>query len=140
MAAEPAGGPAGAYPLVRPRRLRRTPALRRLVAQARLDPAELVLPMFVREGVSEPIAISSMPGVVQHTLDSLKSALLGAARAGVGGVMLFGVPEHKDATGSGGLDPDGILNVAIADARAESGDDLLVMSDLCLDEFTDHGH
>ena len=130
----------GPVPGIRPRRVRSTPAWRNLVAQTRLDPAELVLPMFVREGVSEPIAISSMPGVVQHTLDSLKSALLGAARAGVGGVMLFGVPEHKDATGSGADDPDGILNVATRVAVSEVGDALVVQTDLCLDEFTDHGH
>jgi porphobilinogen synthase len=96
--------------------------------------------MFVREGADAPVPISSMPGVVQHTRDTARKAVAEAASLGIGGVMLFGVPEHKDATGSGGLDPDGILNVAIADARSEAGDDLLVMSDLCLDEFTDHGH
>ena len=127
-------------PRVRPRRLRETPALRRLVSETRLDPAELVLPIFVREGVSEPMPIASMPGVVQHSLDSVKQAVTDAAAAGVGGVMLFGVPEHKDAVGSGATDPDGILNVATRIAVAEAGDALVVQTDLCLDEFTDHGH
>jgi porphobilinogen synthase len=130
----------GPVPGIRPRRTRGTAAWRRLVAQTRLHPAELVLPMFVREGVSAPVPISSMPGVLQHTLDSLKGALHEAADAGIGGVMLFGVPEHKDATGSGADDPDGILNVATRVAAAEVGDALVVQTDLCLDEFTDHGH
>ncbi len=130
----------GPVPGIRPRRTRGTAAWRRLVAQTRLHPAELVLPMFVREGVSAPVPISSMPGVHQHTLDSLKRALREAADAGIGGVMLFGVPEHKDATGSGADDPDGILNVATRVAAAEVGDALVVQTDLCLDEFTDHGH
>ncbi len=127
-------------PVIRPRRLRTTAALRRMVAETRLHPAELVLPVFVREGIAEPVPIASMPGVVQHTRDTLVKAAAEAAEAGLGGVMLFGVPESKDATGSGALDPDGILNVAIADVVAEVGDALTVMSDLCLDEFTDHGH
>jgi porphobilinogen synthase len=114
--------------------------MRRLVAETSVEPRQLVLPMFVAEGLREPRPIESMPGVVQHTRESARKAVAEAASLGLGGVMLFGVPEHKDATGSGGLDPDGILNVAIADAREEVGDDLLVMSDLCLDEFTDHGH
>ncbi len=96
--------------------------------------------MFVREGSETPVPISSMPGVVQHTRDTARKAVAEAVALGLGGVMLFGVPSRKDATGSGALDPDGILNVAIRDAVAEAGDDLLVMSDLCLDEFTDHGH
>ncbi|CAN5413418.1 porphobilinogen synthase [soil metagenome] len=124
----------------RPRRLRATPAMRRLVAETRLHPAELILPMFVREGLTEPVPISSMPGVVQHSLDSLKKAITEAAAAGVGGVMLFGVPEHKDAVGSGATDPNGILNVATRVAVAEAGDAIVVQTDLCLDEFTDHGH
>jgi porphobilinogen synthase len=128
------------FPEVRPRRLRRTPALRRLVAETTVSPHQLVLPMFVREGASEPVRISSMPGVVQHTRDTLRKAVAEAAELGLGGVMLFGVPEHKDARGSGGIDPDGILNVAIRDAVAEVGDALPVMADLCVDEFTDHGH
>lgn len=124
----------------RPRRLRATPALRRLVAETRLHPAELILPVFVREGAGAPVPISSMPGVVQHTTDSLKGVVADAAAAGLGGIMLFGVPEHKDAVGSGATDPDGILNVATRVAVAEAGDALVVQTDLCLDEFTDHGH
>ena len=127
-------------PVVRPRRLRRTPSLRRLVAETSVEARRLVLPVFVREGLTEPRPISSMPGVVQHTRESLVKAAAEAADLGLGGLMLFGIPEHKDATGSAALDPDGILNVAIADVVAEVGDTLTVMSDLCLDEFTDHGH
>jgi porphobilinogen synthase len=130
----------GGYPAVRPRRLRRTPALRRLVAQTRLEPADLVLPVFVREGAREPQPVPSMPGVVQHTLDSLRKAAVEAVEAGVGGVMLFAVPERKDARGSAGTDPGGILAEAIRAVVAETGEDTVVMSDLCLDEFTDHGH
>ncbi|MFZ2964991.1 MAG: porphobilinogen synthase [Rhodoglobus sp.] len=126
--------------IIRPRRLRATPAMRRLVAETRLDPAELILPMFVREGAAAPVPIASMPGVVQHSLDSLRRAIAAAAEAGIGGVMLFGVPEHKDAVGSGATDPDGILNVATRAVVAEAGDALVVQTDLCLDEFTDHGH
>ena len=127
-------------PSIRPRRLRSTPAMRRLVAETRLHPAELVLPMFVREGLREPVPISSMPGVVNHSLDSLRRAAVGAAEAGVGGVMLFGIPEHKDGIGSGATADDGILNVATRTVVAEVGDALVVQTDLCLDEFTDHGH
>jgi len=127
-------------PFVRPRRLRRTPALRRMVAETTVEARQLVLPLFVREGISEPQPISSMPGVVQHTRDSLLKAVAEAADLGLGGVMLFGIPEHKDAVGSGGVDPSGILNLAITDVVGEVGDALTVMSDLCLDEFTDHGH
>ena len=127
-------------PSIRPRRLRRTPALRRLVRETSLEPGQLLLPLFVREGATEPLPISSMPGVVQHTRESLRKAAAEAASAGLGGVVLFGVPERKDAFGSGALDPDGILNVAIADVKDEVGDALTVVSDLCLDEFTDHGH
>ncbi|NYD43493.1 porphobilinogen synthase [Nocardioides panaciterrulae] len=127
-------------PSVRPRRLRTTPALRRMVAETSLEPRQLVLPVFVREGLAEPQPISSMPGVVQHTRSSLLAAVNEAAELGLGGVMLFGIPEHKDATGTGGIDPAGILNLAITDVVAEVGDALTVMSDLCLDEFTDHGH
>jgi porphobilinogen synthase len=110
------------------------------VAETRLHPAELILPVFVREGAGAPVPISSMPGVVQHTTDSLKGVVADAAAAGIGGIMLFGVPEHKDAVGSGATDPDGILNVATRVAVAEAGDALVVQTDLCLDEFTDHGH
>ncbi|WP_371497741.1 porphobilinogen synthase [Kitasatospora sp. NBC_00374] len=128
------------FPSIRPRRLRTTPAMRRLVAQTRLHPAELILPAFVREGISEPRPIGSMPGVVQHTRDTLRRTAVEAAEAGLGGIMLFGVPEVQDATGSEGTNPDGILQQAIRDVVAEVGDTLVVMSDLCLDEYTDHGH
>jgi porphobilinogen synthase len=128
------------YPDIRPRRLRRSAAMRRLVAETRLAPAELVLPLFVREGLTEPRPIASLPGVVQHSRDSLRKAVAEAVEAGVGGVMLFGVPEIRDETGSAGVDPRGILNVAIRDVVAEVGDATVVMSDLCLDEFTSHGH
>jgi porphobilinogen synthase len=127
-------------PTVRPRRLRTTPALRRMVSETSLEARQLVLPLFVREGLDEPQPISSMPGVVQHTRATLLKAVAEAADLGLGGVMLFGIPEHKDATGSGAIDPSGILNLAITDVVAEVGDALTVMSDLCLDEFTDHGH
>jgi porphobilinogen synthase len=120
--------------------MRRTPALRRLVAETAVRPGQLVLPLFVAEDLSEPREIPSMPGVLQHTRDSLKKAAAEAVEAGLGGVMLFGLPAHKDATGSGAVDPHGILNLAITDVVAEVGDQLSVMSDLCLDEFTDHGH
>ncbi len=131
-----------AYPRHRPRRLRSTPAMRRLVAQISLEPRHLVLPMFVADGLAEPRAISSMPGVVQHTRDSLRQAAAGAVAAGVGGLMLFGVPrdEDKDAVGSVGTDPDGILNVALRDLAKDLGDATVLMADTCLDEFTDHGH
>ncbi|MDP9399208.1 MAG: porphobilinogen synthase [Actinomycetota bacterium] len=132
--------PDSGFPLVRPRRLRATPARRRLVAQSRAAPGDLVLPMFVKEGAGEPVAVASMPGVVQHTLDSVRKAAVDAVSAGVGGVMLFAVPEHKDAVGSAGTDPDGILQRAIRAVVGEVGDETVVMSDLCLDEFTDHGH
>ncbi|MFN0281500.1 MAG: porphobilinogen synthase [Kineosporiaceae bacterium] len=137
-----AGGEAtaGAFPAIRPRRLRASPAVRRLVAETRLHPAELVLPVFVKEGATEPTPIASMPGVVQHSRDSLRKAAVDAARLGVGGIMVFGIPAVKDAVGSGATDPDGILNVAVCDLAAEVGGDLVVMADLCLDEFTDHGH
>lgn len=128
------------YPEIRPRRLRRTPALRRLVAESAVAPRQLVLPLFVREGITDPVAISSMPGVVQHTRETLRKAAHEAVAAGLGGVMLFGIPESKDATGSGALDEAGILNVAIRDVVAEVGSEVTVMADLCLDEFTDHGH
>jgi porphobilinogen synthase len=111
-----------------------------MVSETRLHPAELVLPMFVREGVTEPVPISSMPGVVQHSLASLAAAVEEAAAAGIGGIMLFGIPEKKDARGSGGVDPKGILNLATEVAVAAAGDALVVQTDLCLDEFTDHGH
>jgi porphobilinogen synthase len=114
--------------------------MRRMVAETSLAPRQLILPLFVVEGLTEPRPINSMPGVFQHTLDSLRKAAVEAADAGLAGVMLFGIPKTKDAEGSGALDPDGILNTAIAAVRSEVGDDCLVMSDVCLDEFTDHGH
>jgi porphobilinogen synthase len=131
---------ASQYPTVRPRRLRQTPALRRLVAETRLHPADFVLPMFVKEGLQEPAPIASMPGVVQHTLASLRKAAHEAVVAGVGGLMLFAIPEERDAIGSAGTDPDGILQRAIREVADEVGDSTVIMSDLCLDEFTDHGH
>lgn len=126
----------------RPRRLRSTPAMRRLVAQTSLEPRHLVLPMFVADGISEPRPIDSMPGVFQHTRDSLRKAATEAVAAGVGGLMLFGVPkdEDKDPTGSAGVAEDGILNVALRDLASELGSDTVLMADTCLDEFTDHGH
>lgn len=127
-------------PGIRPRRLRATPAWRRLARETLVSPNRLVLPLFVREGAAEPLPVASMPGVVQHSLDSLRVQLQRAAEAGLGGVMLFGVPEHRDAIGSGATDPDGILNVATRVAVSEVGDALVVQTDLCLDEFTDHGH
>ena len=132
----------GSFPGSRPRRLRVNPVMRRMVAETRLHPADLILPAFVREGISAPVPISAMPGVVQHTLDTLRKAAVDAASASVSGIMLFGVPEDskKDATGTAGTDPDGILQAGIRAVKAEVGDDLVVMSDLCLDEFTDHGH
>jgi len=131
---------ASQFPTVRPRRLRQTPALRRLVAETRLHPADFVLPMFVKEGLDEPAAIASMPGVYQHTLSSLRKAAHEAVTAGVGGLMLFAVPEERDATGSAAVDPNGILQRAIREVADEVGDSTVIMSDLCLDEFTDHGH
>jgi porphobilinogen synthase len=128
------------FPTQRPRRLRTTAAMRRLVAETDLRPRHLVLPMFVKEGATEPVPIASMPGVFQHTRDSLRKAAVEAVEAGVGGLMVYGVPERKDATGSGGVDPDGVLNVALRDLRAELGDATVLMADTCLDEFTDHGH
>ncbi|MER5885664.1 porphobilinogen synthase [Streptomyces sp. NPDC001941] len=132
----------GSFPGARPRRLRTNATMRRMVAETRLSPADLILPAFVREGAAGPVPIAAMPGVVQHSRDTLRKAAVEAVEAGVSGIMLFGVPEDakKDAQGTAGTDPDGILQVAIRDVRAEVGDDLVIMSDLCLDEYTDHGH
>ncbi|MFE1960601.1 porphobilinogen synthase [Streptomyces sp. NPDC059479] len=132
----------GSFPGSRPRRLRVNPVMRRMVAESRLHPANLILPAFVREGIDRPVPIAAMPGVVQHTLDTLRKAAVEAASVGVSGIMLFGVPEDakKDAAGTAGTDPEGILQAAIRAVRAEVGDELIVMSDLCLDEYTDHGH
>ncbi|WP_288873254.1 porphobilinogen synthase [uncultured Microbacterium sp.] len=128
------------FPETRLRRLRQSRAVRDLVRETSLEPRQLVLPLFVREGLSEPVAIGSMPGVAQHSIDSLRKAAAEAAEQGVGGVMLFGVPAVRDARGSGADDPAGILNVATEALAAEVGDALVVQTDLCLDEFTDHGH
>jgi porphobilinogen synthase len=130
------------FPRQRPRRLRATPALRRLVGQTSVEPRHLVLPMFVADGIDEPRPITSMPGVVAHTRDSLRRAAADAVTAGVGGLMVFGVPreQDKDATGSCGLHPDGVLNVALRDLAKDLGDATVLMADTCLDEFTDHGH
>ncbi|NBE53362.1 porphobilinogen synthase [Streptomyces boluensis] len=132
----------GAFPGSRPRRLRTTPVMRRMVAENRVHPADLILPAFVREGIDQPVPIEAMPGVVQHTRETLRKAAVEAVEAGVSGIMLFGVPEDakKDAVGTAGTDPDGILQLALRDVRSEVGDDLVIMSDLCLDEYTDHGH
>ncbi|WP_173096833.1 porphobilinogen synthase [Actinomadura verrucosospora] len=128
------------FPVARPRRLRRTPALRRMVAETRLAPADLVLPMFVKEGISEPQPVASMPGVVQHTRDSLRKAAHEAAEAGVGGLILFGIPAVKDGEGTAADDPAGIVQLALRDLKSDLGDAAVVMTDLCLDEYTDHGH
>ncbi|MDO8307218.1 MAG: porphobilinogen synthase [Actinomycetota bacterium] len=124
----------------RPRRLRRTPAIRRLVRETRLAAADLILPVFVREGAIAPNPIGSMPGVVQHTRDSLRQAVTEAAEAGVGAVMIFGVPEVRDACGDVAIAPDNILAQAVRWVKDTTGDDLPVIADLCLDEFTTHGH
>lgn len=124
----------------RPRRLRTSPAMRALVSETRIHPRDLVLPLFVKEGATEPIAIASMPGVVQHSEESLAAAVREAAELGLGGVMLFGVPATRDAVGSGAVDPEGILNRAIRIAKDAAAGRTVVMADVCLDEFTDHGH
>ncbi|WP_116999077.1 porphobilinogen synthase [Desertimonas flava] len=128
------------YPITRLRRLRRTPALRDLVAETSVRPADLVAPLFVREGISDPLPIESLPGVVQHTRDSLRAEVAELAELGVRSVILFGVPAHKDAVGSGAFDPKGIVQLALTDLRSDVGDDVVVMADLCVDEYTDHGH
>ncbi|CCH90372.1 Delta-aminolevulinic acid dehydratase [Modestobacter italicus] len=131
----------GANPgFARGRRLRSTPAMRRWTAQTRLAPADFVLPVFVKEGLTDPQPISSMPGVVQHSLDSLRKAAHEAAEAGISGLMLFGIPAEKDAVGSQADAADGIVNVALQQLRADLGDELVLMADLCLCEYTDHGH
>jgi porphobilinogen synthase len=128
------------FPAARPRRLRRTAELRRLAASAPVQPGNLVLPMFVKEGIAEPQPVASMPGVFQHTRDSLRKAAVEAAEAGVGGLILFGIPAVKDARGSAADDPAGIVQLALRDLSAEVGSDLVLMADLCLCEYTDHGH
>ena len=128
------------FPVIRPRRLRRTAALRNLVAETALRPTDLVLPMFVKEGITEPQPIGSMPGVVQHTRDSLRKAAAEAAGAGVGGLIVFGIPAVKDGRGTAADDPAGISQLALSDLRAEVGDACVIMADLCMCEYTDHGH
>jgi porphobilinogen synthase len=140
MADTTAAAVPGGFPVRRLRRLRRTPALRRLVAEARLGPDDLVAPFFVREGTTEPLPIASMPGEVQHSLDSLVVEAKRLVSLGVPGLILFGVPARKDAQGSGAWDPQGIVQVALRAVRDEVGDQLVLMADLCLDEYTDHGH
>jgi porphobilinogen synthase len=128
------------FPAQRPRRLRRTAAIRRLVAETTLSPSDFVAPLFVGEGLSEPRPISSLPGHFQHTLTSLTDEVKALHSVGVSGVILFGVPEKKDETGSGAWDPQGISQVALRTLRNEFGDDVVLMADLCLDEYTTHGH
>jgi porphobilinogen synthase len=128
------------FPARRLRRLRRTPALRRLVAETRLGVDDLVAPLFVREGIGEPVPIASMPGQVQHTVDSLLVEAKRLVSLGVPGLILFGVPAHKDARGSAAWDPRGVVQLALRAVRDAVGDELVVMADLCLDEYTDHGH
>ncbi|HEV3400403.1 MAG TPA: porphobilinogen synthase, partial [Acidimicrobiales bacterium] len=128
------------FPARRMRRLRRTPALRRLVAETRLSVSDLVAPLFVREGIAEPAPVPSMPGVVQHTRETLRKEARALVDLGIPAMVLFGVPEAKDAEGSGAWDPDGIVQVALRDLRDEVGDGLVLIADLCLDEYTDHGH
>ncbi|HKA04909.1 MAG TPA: porphobilinogen synthase, partial [Acidimicrobiales bacterium] len=129
-----------AFPVSRPRRLRRTAAWRRLVAETHLGVDDLVAPLFVREGITDPQPIESLPGVVQHTRESLRKEVAALADLGVPAVILFGVPVHKDAVGSEAWNPDGIVQVALRDLRDEVGDRLVLMADNCLDEYTDHGH
>jgi porphobilinogen synthase len=136
---EPPATPA-AFPARRLRRLRRTPALRRLVAETRLSVDDLVAPLFVKEGIDEPQPVVSLPGVVQHSRESLRKEVAELAALGVPAIVLFGVPARKDAEGSGAWDPEGIVQLALADLRDEVGDDVVLIADLCVDEYTDHGH
>jgi porphobilinogen synthase len=128
------------FPLDRPRRLRRTPALRDLVAETSVRTSDLIAPLFVREDIAEPQPIVSLPGVVQHSRESLRKEVAELASLGIRAVVLFGVPAHKDAVGSGAYDPDGVVQLALADLRGDLGDDIVLMADLCVDEYTDHGH
>ena len=124
----------------RPRRLRANAAIRNLVSETQIRPEQLILPLFVREGLTEPKPITGLPGVVQHTESSLRAEIDRALEAGIGGVMVFGIPNHRDPLGSEALNPNGVLSKAIRDIRAQVGDRLVVIADLCLDEFTSHGH
>ena len=128
------------FPVARPRRLRRTPALRRMVAETRLHPADLVLPLFIKEGIAEPQPVASMPGVVQHTRETVRKTAHEAVEAGVGGLILFGIPAVKDGRGSAADDPAGIVQKALRDLSADLGGGTVLMTDLCLDEYADHGH
>ncbi|CAM8643362.1 HemB Delta-aminolevulinic acid dehydratase [Acidimicrobiia bacterium] len=128
------------FPQRRLRRLRRTPALRRMVAETRLSVDDLIAPLFVREGIDSPVPIASLPGVMQHTIESMRTEVAALINLGVPGVILFGVPETKDERGSGAWDPDGIVQVALRELRDSFGDSIVLMSDLCLDEYTTHGH
>ncbi len=130
----------GGFPISRPRRLRRSPAVRDLVAETSLSVSDLVAPLFVREGIDEPQPITSLPGVVQHTRDSLRAEVKELASLGVRAVILFGVPARKYPIGSGAFDPDGIVQLALADLARDVGDEVVLMADLCVDEYTDHGH
>ncbi len=128
------------FPEVRPRRLRRTPALRRLVNETPLRIDDLVAPLFVKEGIAEPEPVRSMPGVVQHTQESLRKEVRQLAELGIPGVILFGIPAVKDARGSGADNPDGVVQVALRSIKDEVAESMVVMADTCLDEYTDHGH
>ena len=132
-------GPAD-FPIHRPRRLRRTQAIRDLVAETDVAVTDLIAPLFVRESIDAPIEISSLPGVYQDTVESLRKGVVELASMGVRAVMLFGVPAHKDAVGSAAFDPEGIVQVALRELHSEVGDDVVLMADLCVDEYTDHGH
>ena len=132
--------PEGLRPVSRPRRLRTTAAMRRMVAETRVAPAQLMLPVFVKEGIDSPVEITSLPGQYQHSTESIKELATQAAEAGISGIDLFGIPEHKDEIGSQAWDPKGILNASVSAVREAVGDDLVICADTCLDEFTDHGH
>jgi porphobilinogen synthase len=128
------------FPAARPRRLRRTAALRDLVAETHVRVDDLVAPLFVREGIDAPVSIASLPGVVQHSVDSLRREVAELADLGVRAVILFGVPATKDAVGSGACDPEGIVQLALGHLAADVGDSMVLMADLCVDEYTSHGH
>jgi porphobilinogen synthase len=141
VAPEPVSGVSTpGFPVRRMRRLRRTPALRRLVAETTLGVDDLVAPLFVRAGVEEPVPIPSLPGHSQHSVASVVVEAKRLASLGVPGIVLFGVPDHKDAVGSGAWDPDGVVQLALSELRSTLGDTVVLIADLCLDEYTDHGH
>ncbi len=140
MERQPPEGAAARFPVRRMRRLRRTATMRRLVAETTLSPDDLVAPVFVRQGIDEPVPIGSMPGHVQHTVASLVDEAKHLASLGIPALVLFGVPDTKDAEGSGAWDPDGVVQVALRELRSSLGDAMVLICDLCLDEYTDHGH